>query len=51
MKNLCWSKYTSIKQLEEIDEPMRIGVAILYAAGILLVGVFGFVLVVIGLSL
>ena len=50
MKNLSWQKYTTLKETEDIEEisPVR---CILGAAGILMVGVLGYVLVVVGLSL
>jgi len=51
MKNqLSWAKYTTLKDIEEIEEPMRIGVCFLYAVGIILTGLIGFALIVVGLS-
>jgi len=48
--NLSWAKYTTLKEPEEIEEisPVR---CLCGAAGILAVGVLGYVLIFIGLSL
>ena len=48
-KNLCWSKYTSLKQFEEIDEPVDSVMCVFCAAVILILALLSFVFI--GLSL
>ena len=53
MKNLFWKKYTSIEQnINDIDveEPLSPAMCLLCVVGILMVGVLGFILIVVGLS-